>query len=117
MRYIYHLVKKDDWNALDHAKPYFGDTLNSQGFIHCCEVEQILGVLERYFKGISELVLLCISCDKVTCEIRYEGLPGQEVFPHIYGPIDATAIHAAIPMARLADGSFELPSELLAVDS
>jgi hypothetical protein len=44
------------------------------------------------FRGQTGLALLSIDTDKVRAEIRYENLEGgQQLFPHIYGEINADA--------------------------
>jgi uncharacterized protein (DUF952 family) len=56
-------------------------------------------VLERYFKGQSDLVRLTIDKSKVKPPLVFE-LAGKlnEVFPHIHGPINLDAVVAVDPL-------------------
>ena len=50
-----------------------------------------LDVANRFYQGISDLVLLWIDPEKLTSEIRWENVDGT-LFPHIYGPINLDAV-------------------------
>lgn len=66
----------------------------------------------RFFASQKGLVLLCIDCDRVKTEIKYEGLETQELFPHIYGALNVDAVVNTLDFEPDADGKFKLPSEL-----
>ena len=92
---ILHITSRREWEAAQAAGEYRGDTLDSDGFIHCSLRQQVMEVINAHFQGQRDLVLLCIAEDKVQAEIRYEDLyrAGQE-FPHIYGPLNLDAVVA-----------------------
>ena len=53
------------------------------------------GVLERYYQGVSNLQLLEIASDRLDAKLVYENTTGgEELFPHIYGPINMTSVIA-----------------------
>jgi uncharacterized protein (DUF952 family)/flavin reductase (DIM6/NTAB) family NADH-FMN oxidoreductase RutF len=89
---IFHIVKKEDW-VKSSQLIYQGESLKTQGFIHCCTADQIDKVLEQWFKGQTDLVLVEINPDLVKANLKFENLEGgQELFPHIYGPINLDAV-------------------------
>jgi uncharacterized protein (DUF952 family) len=94
-RVILHITSRREWEAAQAAGEYRGDTLGSDGFIHCSLRQQVVEVANAHFRGQRDLVLLCIAEDKVQAEIRYEDLyhAGQK-FPHIYGPLNLDAVVA-----------------------
>ena len=94
-RIILHITSRREWDAAQAVGEYRGDTLDSDGFIHCSTRQQVMEVANAHFRGQRDLVLLCIVEDKVQVEIRYEDLydAGQE-FPHIYGPLNLDAVVA-----------------------
>jgi uncharacterized protein (DUF952 family) len=109
---IFHIAAAAAWKAPGGA--YTGDTLESEGFIHCSTAAQVLDVAHARFCGRRDLVLLCIDARRVVAEIRYENLEGGgELFPHIYGPLDREAVRAAQPLELGADGRFAATAELL----
>jgi len=83
---------------LERAKQsgsYHCESLDSEGFIHCCKAEQLKGVLERYYTGASDIALLRIEVDRLTAELVFENtVGGEEQFPHVYGEIDMQAVTA-----------------------
>jgi uncharacterized protein (DUF952 family) len=107
---ILHLTFRTDWQAALEAGSYQADSLSSEGFIHCSKPEQVERVANAYYHGKDGLVLLVIDPQKVTPEIRWE--PGtdkpDELFPHIYGPLDLEAVLQVIDFEPNPDGSFTL---------
>ena len=55
------------------------------------------------------LLLLVIDPDRVEHEIREEQ-SGDELFPHIYGPLNVDAVVEARPFPPNADGTFTAPA-------
>ena len=90
---IYHVIDKESWkNALKKGF-YEAPSLHTEGFIHTSKQEQVAGVLERYYKGKADLLLLHIDETKLTAPLKYELAPSvNEMFPHIFGPLNTDAI-------------------------
>jgi uncharacterized protein (DUF952 family) len=112
---IFHIVKRDDWQAaLDRGK-YEPASLASEGFIHCSTLTQTLDTANRFFRGQKDLVLLYIDPERVTMEVRLEAPAGitdgrgEERFPHVYGPLNLDAVFQAVDLPCDADGSFRWP--------
>jgi uncharacterized protein (DUF952 family) len=92
---IYHITTQAEWETASRTGAYEAPSLKDEGFIHCSQAEQIAGVLERYFKGKTNLVKLVIDTDKLTSRFIYEWSPSTaDTFPHIYGPINTDAVTA-----------------------
>lgn len=90
---IYHIADKIIWEQSKVTGYYEHPTLALEGFIHTCYEDQIASVRKRYYTGVSGLILLHIDETLVTVPIRYEVAPSvQEVFPHIYGPLNTNAV-------------------------
>ena len=91
--HIFHITEEKTWNAAKDSPEYKGDSLAGDGFIHCCTSGQIEGVLKKWFKGKENLILLKIDINFLLSPIKYENLEGgDELFPHIYGPINTAAV-------------------------
>lgn len=89
---IYHVT---DQATLDGAtdRQYRCTSLQQEGFIHCCKRGQLAGVLERYYQGVNGLVLLEIDPQLLNAKLVYENtVGGEELFPHIYGEINMSAV-------------------------
>jgi uncharacterized protein (DUF952 family) len=90
---IFHVARHADWHAAIVAGEYTVSTgdaaLAEVGFIHAAEKHQIARVIERFYRGERDLVILVIDEEAVTSggvEIRREEADG-ELFPHIYGAL------------------------------
>lgn len=88
---IYHIVLPEVWAAFD-GDLYEAESLGSEGFIHCSFENQLDGVLQRYYSGAESVVLLEIDSDKLTSKLVNEPSTNDEIYPHIYGPINRDAI-------------------------
>lgn len=89
---IYHITTRADWQRQATAATYEADSLQTEGFIHLSEAHQVAGVLDRYYQGVPDLLLLHIEPAKLTAELKYEPAPNNELFPHLYGPLDKEAV-------------------------
>ena len=90
---IYHVADKEAWEAALLEGFFEVPSLHSEGFIHASRKEQVAGVLERYYAGKKNLVLLHIDESKLTASLKYELAPSvNEEFPHIFGPLNTDAV-------------------------
>ncbi len=99
MPIIYHVTSSKAWNEAKQKGEYEHPSFKEEGFIHCSEAHQVAGVLERYFKGQSDLVKLVINTDKLKSRYIQEWSPStQDTYPHIYGLINADAVIEVVPL-------------------
>ena len=106
MRPTYHLVPVEVWAAADATQPYAAASLATEGFIHCTDGVSRLGVtFDRYYAADTRAFLaLTIDLEALAVPWRYD-VPGSP-YPHIYGPIDRSAIIAVERVRRTPDGRF-----------
>lgn len=100
---IYHVTTRTAWELAQEQGEYRAESLATEGFIHCSEMHQVDGVLQRYYQGVNDLVLLHIRASGLTSKLVYELAPSiNESFPHVYGPIQLSAVEevTAIPNER-----------------
>ncbi|OJW13160.1 MAG: hypothetical protein BGO49_20395 [Planctomycetales bacterium 71-10] len=99
MAEILHVTARDKWEQAVAEGQYRGDTLATEGFTHCCLSGQLSGVVSRYFRGQTELVVLRIAPDRLKPPLSWENPPGSDdVFPHVYGPINLDAVVEVVPL-------------------
>ncbi|MCY7368198.1 MAG: DUF952 domain-containing protein [Chamaesiphon sp.] len=113
MNTILHITQRQAWATAKNLGTYRSDTLDSEGFIHCSTVAQVIGSANRFFKNQTDLVILKINIDRVTPEIRYEGADSNNLFPHIYGELNIDGVIGLIDLESNPDGSFILPVEFV----
>ncbi len=94
---IYHIASPEDAAVLRAASMLAPPSLAAEGFVHCSTAEQVVATTARYFPPDAELVLIELDPAAVGAEISWpEVYPGQR-FPHLHGPMPATAVVAIHP--------------------
>ena len=88
---IFHIVLPEVWAAF-YTDLYRASSLESEGFIHCSFSEQLDAVIERYYSGADKIVVLEIETDELMSRVLNEPSTRNEIYPHIYGPINRDAI-------------------------
>jgi uncharacterized protein (DUF952 family) len=90
---IYHVIRSADWEKALQQGYYEAASLATEGFIHTSTATQVKGVLDRYYMGATELLLLHIDESKLTAPLKYELAPSvNEEFPHIHGRLNLDAV-------------------------
>ena len=89
---LLHIATVAEWTAARRRGAVAPESLAIEGFVHCSTPEQIDGVVERYYRGRDDLVLLTIDPGVVPADVRWEN-----GFPHVYGPIPVAAVTDARP--------------------
>lgn len=89
---IFHITTRTSWERQKPTGLYEHPSLRSEGFIHCSDEGQVEATWRRIFGAESGLLVLEINVEELAAELRYEeGEPG-EMFPHVYGPLNVTAV-------------------------
>ena len=101
---IFHIATAADWRRTLQSGTYttstVGRTLEEEGFIHASRRDQVQGVFDRYYAGLGEdLVLLTIDPARLEAEVRVEAV-GGDTYPHVYGPINRSAVIDVVPLSR-----------------
>jgi uncharacterized protein (DUF952 family) len=113
MDIILHITNRDDRDQARASGSFRADTLGTQGFIHCSTPQQVIRAANSLFQGQHDLVLLCIDSSKVAAGIEHENLEGgDELFPHLYGPLNLEAVVSVLDFEPQADGTFILPARV-----
>lgn len=99
MAIIFHVTTRAEWEQAKSEGAYKAPSLALEHFIHCSKAEQVEGVLQRYFKGMKDLVRLTIDTGLLTSPWQFDLAPSiNEEFPHVYGPINIDAVTEVIPV-------------------
>jgi len=115
---ILHIALRDVWETSVPGGYYKPSSLSSEGFIHCSTIEQTVDTANQFFSNQQDLVLLCIDENKSESKVKYEG-PAcandqrtSSLFPHIYGPLNVSAVVRVVEFVPNTDGKFVLPAEI-----
>jgi uncharacterized protein (DUF952 family) len=88
---FYHATTPDRWQQFANEDFYTAESLDTEGFIHASFAEQLDKTLSNY-KDCSNVHILTIDSDLLTSELKVEASRNGELFPHIYGVLNKSAI-------------------------
>jgi len=109
---IYHIETEDLWQQALLLETYIPASYENDGFIHCAALTQVTDVANKHYRGRNDLLLLCISQKLLGAETLWEPSDGGLYYPHIYGPLNTSAVAAALPFPCNSDGTFRLPANM-----
>ncbi|MCA4900703.1 MAG: DUF952 domain-containing protein [Bacteroidota bacterium] len=89
---LFHIATQQDWDAQASNHSYLPQGFASEGFIHLSTEAQVPGVLQRYYQGRTDLLILTVDETKLTSPLKYEPSTGAELYPHLYGALNRSAI-------------------------
>ena len=109
---IYHMLPADDWAATPAKAPYRAASLQTEGFIHCSgNRATLLTVGNTFYRNQpGEWLVLVIDEAAVDAPVQWDPV-GDTHFPHVYGPLNRSAVIAVKPFPRSTEGAFALPDD------
>ena len=102
----YHLVPEPVWERSRHAATYVPEAYGQDGFIHCTNgTDRLVDVANLFYVDDPRTFrVLIIDVGSIESDVRYDG-PDQ-VFPHIYGPLNTSAVRGELGVRRDDNGVF-----------
>lgn len=102
----YHLVPVEEWDRQKGGEFYLPAAFEADGFIHCTNgLDELVAVGNRYYRSDPRSYLaLILNVSRIASPVRYDD-PDQ-VFPHIYGPLNLGAVVGMLKAQRESDGTF-----------
>ena len=105
MKTIMHICRNEEWNEALELGEYKNPSLETEGFIHFSDPEQVLSTANRYYPGQTDLVVLIVDAGLLAAELRYD--PVREThFPHLYGSLNLSAVVAVKSLTPDEAGQF-----------
>lgn len=102
----YHLVPAVVWNELGSGEQYLPEAFEADGFIHCTNgLDALLEVANLFYQGDPRpYEVLVLNLTAIVPDVKYDD-PEQR-FPHIYGPLNSSAVAGRLAVKRGSDGTF-----------
>jgi uncharacterized protein (DUF952 family) len=102
---IFKILPRTEWEAAHAAGAFQGSAVDRQdGFIHFSTAAQAQETARRHFAGQADLVVLEIEAEDLGNALRWEPSRGGDLFPHLYGPLDASLVRGVADAPLGADG-------------
>jgi len=112
MSVIYHICRREEWEAAERAGRYAGSSQDkADGFIHFSDATQVKASAAKHRAGQSGLVLLAVDAARLGPALKWEASRGGALFPHLYGalPVEAVLSVHDLPLGR--DGAHVFPKD------
>lgn len=113
-RKLYRIMTPAEYDIVKSSGFFKPGELVREGHVYACYLFQTEFVAGLLYNGEFGLTLLEIDPLRLGCGVEDKNLKGgKELFPHIKGAIPLAAFINEYPLPVEADGSFELPFELM----
>ncbi len=109
---IFHITTLDMWDRAVLDGAYRPPSLEAEGFVHLSTAPQVEATANLYYAGKTDLLLLSVDPERLRAELRYEAPAGSgmrdDLFPHLYGPLNVDAVVKTVKLVPNAEGRFEI---------
>lgn len=110
VRTIYKICPEALWREAETRGRFDGAPIDlADGYIHFSTAEQVLETAAKHFAGQDGLVLVAIDETRLGEALKYETSRGGALFPHLYAPLDLSAVAWVRPLPLGADGAHAFP--------
>lgn len=113
MEPIYHLVEPAAWEA-NPAADYAVASLGSEGFTHCAFAHQVAPAANRFYPDAPALLAVRLDPARLTSPLRIEPpsptSASAQKYPHVYGPLQRSAVVTVHVLERDDGGRWFFPS-------
>ena len=104
-RTIYKICPAEEWAEAERTGTFAGSPIDlADGFIHFSTAAQAVETARRHFAGQDGLVLVAVDADALGAELKWEPSRGGDLFPHLYGPLPASAAISVSPLPLSNEG-------------
>lgn len=101
----YKLVDRAEWEAALATGVYDGSAVDrADGYIHMSTAAQLAGTARRHYAGRTDLVLVEVALAPLGEALKWEASRGGDLFPHLFGPLPASADAPQRGLSVDADG-------------
>lgn len=102
---IYKICPRALWEKAEREGVFTGAAIDlTDGFIHFSTAAQAVETARRHFAGQEDLLLVAVDAAGLGDRLVYEVSRGGDLFPHLYGPLDLSAVRWVKPLPLSPQG-------------
>ncbi len=102
-RLLLHVLTPGEDAARPRRGAWTPASFARDGFVHLCTRAQLSGVVARFYAG-QHVVVLALDEERLGSPVLDEDLYGHGAFPHLRGPLPASAVVARIVLHPGVEG-------------
>ncbi len=96
---VYKICPESLWREAEEKGLFAGAPVDlADGFIHFSTAPQAVETARKHFAGQSGLLLIAVDAAPLGDALRYEVSRGGDLFPHLYGPLELSAVRWVKPL-------------------
>jgi uncharacterized protein (DUF952 family) len=110
MTLVFKIVATEEWRAAEAAGEFTGAAVDlADGYIHFSSAAQAPETAAKWFAGRTDLILVAVDAEALTA-LHWEVSRGDQLFPHLYGPLPMSAVVWSRPLPLGIDGRHKFGS-------
>lgn len=109
-RLVYKIVPRMLWEAGEATGVFAGASVDFEdGFIHLSSGAQVRETARLYFANQNDLLLIGVDTTALGEALKWEASRGGDLFPHLYAPLEFSAVDFVVPLPLGPDGAHQFP--------
>ena len=110
MTTIYKICPAASWRAAESEGVFRGSGIDIEdGFIHFSTGAQIADTASRHFATQKNLVVVAVNSLRLGAALKWEPARSGDLFPHLYKPLELSAVVWVDALPLGADGRHQFP--------
>lgn len=110
---IYKICPEALWRQAEEAGRFDGAPIDlADGYVHFSTAEQARETAMKHFAGQADLLLVAVDAGSLGDALKWEVSRVGALFPHLYAPLDLTAVLWVKPLPLGKDGAHLFPADL-----
>ena len=107
---IYKIVTDAAWREAERDGVFRGAAIDVQdGYIHFSTAGQVDETAARHFAGQTDLLLVAVDTARLGDALKYKPSRGGALFPHLFSPLDLSAVRWVKPLPLGPSGKHLFP--------
>jgi uncharacterized protein (DUF952 family) len=107
---VYKIVPETLWQQAGQSGVFNGAAIDlTDGFIHFSTASQARETAARHFGGKDGLLLVAVDAEVLGEKLVFEPSRGGDLFPHLYTPLQLSAVLWEKPLPIGPDGAHVFP--------
>jgi uncharacterized protein (DUF952 family) len=108
---IYKIAPRSLWSEAETAGVFRGAAIDlADGFIHFSTAGQVRETVAKHFAGRDDLLLIAVDGTVLGDALKYEVSRGGALFPHLYAPLELSAVRWVKLLPIGPDGLHQFPA-------